>query len=571
MSVSRIQRRFVHFLRSLRLWFFGFLGLVALGSLYYFLATVGPRRVATSETVISQIDDPAMARLSAEVDELEKQYRQAAEANVMTPAMAETLVKAIDKQKELLRTFSKAGFDQSTRLVRLEAELDSVRAREKNALIERLEKDGEELLAAGKTDEAGEKLRDALRLQREVNLSAATSRHKNYVRETSLSQAVAAVDAAPLRREFEAALDAARKAAAEQRWSEALTAYTTARDMQARINREYGRTRYSDLAGADRLEAEIESLNAAGIASDIDEREKAGDEAAKQGLMREAAGFYAEAGTLQLQVNQNYTRSRFVSSQRIENLETKRQTALSSETAEALAALDREIAAHLARREVVAAEQKLDEAARLSDRLFTQFPKSTRLDGALRIKIAYLMLRRTDFRMLQDEVYDRLVPLPGATERLMLRTEVPQSLYVLVMNTNPSRNPGRSLPVDSVSWLDATEFCNRLSWLLGRTVRLPSGDEFRVAVGDELGASWDRQNSGGRTQEVGRKEANASGFSDLTGNVAEWTLADAGTDRAEVVGGSYLDEPETLRKFNTEQRAKSDRARHVGFRIVVEL
>ena len=555
----------------MRIWLFGAIGLAALGYFYYFLTTIGPRKVGGSTTVITAPDDPAIAKLSDEIGELEKQYRQAADAKLITPESTEALMKAVEKQKELLRTFANAGLDQSTRLVRLETELDSVRAREKVVLVDRLEKDGEELLNGDKVDAAGEKLREALKLQREVNLSSASSRYKNYVRETSLAQLVAAVEAAPLHREVEAALAAARKAADEQRWSDALTAYTAARDAQARINREFGRTRYADLAGADRMSSEIESLNAAGIAADIEAREKAGDQSVVGGRQVAAAALFEEAETLQLQVNKNYSRSRFVSSQRIEDLEIKRQTALSAETADAIKALDGIIRTHLSRRQVVAAEQKIDEAAPLLEKLFRDFPKSRRLDGALRIKFAYLALRRTELRALQDEVYDLLLPMPGFADRLMLKTEVPQSLYVRVMNTNPSRNPGRTLPVDSVNWTDAQEFCMRLSWLLGATVRLPTPDEFRVALGEVGGEAWGSHNSDGHSHEVGRQKPNGSGFIDLLGNLGEWTFADPDADQAPVFGGSYLDAPEVLAKVPSELRQKSDRARHVGLRILVEM
>jgi len=572
MSAFRIKQYIVAVLCALRIWVFCGLGLAALGGLYYFLATIGPKRVENPSNIVTKPDDPVIARLSDEISALERTYRQAADARLITNESTEALVQAVEKQKELLRTFSGAGLDQSTRLGRLETELATVRAREKVRLVDGLEKDGEELLRTEKIDQAGEKLREALRLQREINGSSASSRYKNYVRETSLAQAIAAVEAAPLRREMESALAAARQATAEQRWADALTAYTSARDAQARINREYGRTRYADLAGADRLSAEIESLNAAGIASDIEAKEKAGDQAVIQRLSAEAAALFSEAGTLQLKVNQNYPRSRFVSSERIESLEVKRQTALSMELADSLEEFDRVISRNLHRRQIVAAEQRLGEAGLLAEKLFKEYPKSRRLDGSLRIKIAYLSLRRTDLRRLQDEIYDGLIPLPGVDDRLMFKTEVPQSLYAVVMNTNPSRNAGRSFPVDSVSWSDAQDFCMRVSWLLGASVRLPSQDEFRVALGAYgEGDVWSRDNSDGHSQEVGRQKPNAAGFNDLLGNLAEWCAADADSDKAPVLGGSYLLESSALVKVPTEFMIKSDRARHVGLRIVVEL
>lgn len=553
-----------------RPWLLGGAGLAALGWFFYFLTTLGPRSVADSSVVVTTLDDPAMASLSDEIGQLEKQYRQAADAKVTTPESTAALVAAVEKQRELLRTFTKAGLDQTTRLVRLETELDSVRATEKVVLVDRLERDGEDALSAGKLEEAGNQLREALRLQREVNLSSASSRYKNYVRETSLTQAVASVDAAPIKKEVDAAVAAARKAISEERWADALTAYTAARDAQDRINRQYGRTRYADLAGADRLSSEIESLNAAGIAAEIEAREKKGDDALLRQRHEEAASWFAQAETLQLQVNQNFPRSRFVSSQRIESLQVKRQTALSAPMADRVAELDAAIGDNLRKRQVVAAEQKIAEAGPLLEKMFATYPKSSRLDAALRIKFAYLALRGGDLRALQDDVYDRLLPLPGAEPRMLLRTEVSQALYVLVMSTNPSRNPGRTLPVDSVNWNDAQEFCTRLSWLLGANVRLPTADEFRVAAGDMPGGYWGSHNSEGRSREIGSQNPNTAGFYDLVGNLAEWTAADGEGTKALVFGGSYLDAPEVLNRVPAESRLKSDRARHVGLRVLVE-
>ncbi len=554
-----------------RPWFFGFLGVAAFGYLLYFISTMGPRRVGSAQIVMKALDDPVVDKLLHEIGELEKKFRSADAANLMTPEALDALAQALDKQRELIRVCPSAGTDQTTRLMRLDTELASARARDKISRIDRLEREGEEMLSGSEADQAVEKLREALRLQREVNSSSASSLYKNYVRETSLSQTISSIEAAPLKKEMDVFLEKARKATVEQRWSDALSAYTSARDMQTRINREFGRTRYANLADEDNLDAEIESLNAAGIVADIDAKEKAGDEAMAKKRVVEAAAFFADAGALQLRVNQTFKRSRFVSSQRIEDMEVKRQTALSSDIADVLADTDRAIEEYLKKRQIVAAEQKIQEAVKLVNKLFADFPKSLRLDGALKIKLTYLSLRLGVFRKLQDEVYEGLLPLPGAAERMLFKTEVPQSLYVMVMNINPSRNPGRTFPVDSVNWNDAQEFCTRLSWLLGTKVRLPSLDELHMAMGRCDSEMWSKQNSEGHSHEVGRLKPNAGGFYDLAGNLAEWTSAENAADKALVFGGSYLDEPEVLIKAPQESRLKSDRARHVGFRIIVEL
>ena len=139
------------------------------------------------------------------------------------------------------------------------------------------------------------------------------------------------------------------------------------------------------------------------------------------------------------------------------------------------------------------------------------------------------------------------------------------------MKSNPSRNPGRAFAVDSVNWFEAVNCCERLSWIMGRTVRLPTADEFRIAVADA--AVGDAIGGAEESLAMASGEPNAAGLYDLLGNLAEWLAAspsDAGGTPAPIAGGSYLDKAEDLTAVITREMPRSDRARHVGFRIVME-
>lgn len=126
--------------------------------------------------------------------------------------------------------------------------------------------------------------------------------------------------------------------------------------------------------------------------------------------------------------------------------------------------------------------------------------------------------------------------------------EVTQAQYEKVMRKNPSHFQGdvvggenANLPVDSVSWFDAVEFCKVLSDLpeekkAGRVYRLPTEVEWEYACragskaaysfGDEEGLlpeyGWFDRNSSGRTHTVGLLEPNRWRLYDMQGNVFEW-------------------------------------------------
>ena len=131
------------------------------------------------------------------------------------------------------------------------------------------------------------------------------------------------------------------------------------------------------------------------------------------------------------------------------------------------------------------------------------------------------------------------------------RYPVTQAQYAAVTGQSPSAYAAAQSPVENVSWMDAVRFCNMLSRAAGlgscyaidedgisatlaagsNGYRLPTEAEWEYACragtngpryGELVDIAWYRDNSQGRTHEVGQKQANGWGLHDTLGNVWEW-------------------------------------------------
>ena len=524
---------------------------LVMGAVYYFLATRGPRSVGSAAIRQESADDEELRKLTREVDALEARWREAQAQGRGAEADARAaLSSAVEKQRQRVRLDTRATPAESERLRELEQKVADADVSETLNRIAALEREANAARANDRHADAVERMRTALGLLETINRSNATASLKDLPRESRLKLDLEILEAEPLNKLAMNARARAELAARAERWDEVRAAFEEFRSVQARINREYPRTPFVDPAAEDEIDGRIQSLQATPLADTVREKVGGGEVNTRAGRHAEAARLFDLAFAAQEKINTQFPKSRQYSPSTLEDIEARRQTARSMEGIVELERLDLETTRLLSARDVAAAVKKISGSAQIVARVWREFPRSRKLDAILRERVEYRAARAATIAAIQDDVFARLRLVSSAERRSvqLLGSEMPQSLYARVADKNPSRNVGDAKPVDSVNWMEAQDFCRRLSWLLGRDVRLPTEELHRAAA---TGSA-------------------AKDFTGLSGGVAEWLDAPVADTHALVAGGSYLDTPEALGEMPMHRLPKTERARHVGFRIAIE-
>lgn len=543
---------------------------------FYFLTLLGPGEKVEYDYVY--IDPERESKdILKESEMLEDEFEKASLAAKVTEADIEKLRRAIALQEVYIDKARLIDRAPAERLLKLQTRLDDTEAAPLAEIIAELEKKALAAETEEKDSEAVEIYKQLYDLQSRINTDYPHSKYKDIRKSAQFDSRVKMFLARPMYLKSVEAENAAREALEKGDWATAQLQFEKAIETITQMNSTYPTSVYTDFARLQKLDIELDSLKSSSLAAKInDYLEKARSaEAAGDHIL--ASESYGDAVEVQKELNRLFPKSEHASDEKISDYEKKRVDAYSWKFAKEIVEQDKLLNRALYDGDFEKAKDISLNLLRKSEQFKTNFPRSQTVNDDLILRLRYITFMANNIPQIQKQVLGNLQKIEGFDSVEMLKTEVPQDLFILIMQENPSRdsdNPRK--PVDSVTAEEISRFCNRLSWILGRNVSLPSKAQFKAAVGslryaDLNEISWNNINSGGHTHPVATKKPNDRGFYDLLGNVGEYVISDDedAVSGYKIIGGGAQTQTDSMLDLSEFSMDEKQRNRMVGFRIVV--
>ncbi len=536
----------------------------------YLLTLFSPGAVE-DESFMYVGSDKENAELLLESERLEKEFEEKATKLGMTEQVIELLRKAIRHQEVYIDRAITRDRAPAERLIKLKTRLQNLEAKPLSEVVDSLEKKAKEAEARNDIVGAEKYFSQAYSMQNKINIDYGLSEYKNVHRALSFDNLAKMMKSRPIYLQSVEAEKKAREAINSQKWDVAKDEFEKAIAYLSKINSEFPNSIYTDFSRLQSLDIELESLKSASLYMKLESMLKKAEEAKAKKDFPSAAEAYGDAEELQRTINKIYPHSRHSSEENLAKLQKDKVNALSWDYANAINSLEAKLADSIKKGDVESAAEIATNLLYKAEQFVADDLRSELVNPDLVLKLRYINFMIREISQVQALVKRDLISIGSIS---MLKSEVSQKLFKLVMKENPSRYVGDDLPVDSVSYEDVERFCTRLSWLMSEKITLPSVEEFKNATGslryaDLNDISWNNRNSGGRTHPVATKKANDKGFYDLLGNVEEFVQAQSGSDEIPVIGGSAQTTTDSILDFARKTVDAKTRNRVLGFRIVV--
>lgn len=557
----------------------GFIALILLFlSGMWLLSKLGPRAVSDTDLQRKAAINPIeLAERRAEVTKLQAQFDVLSGDGVVTTEDLEVIQAAIRKQRELVKLVDYPDAGDLDLLVALEERYATQAGGVLHSASIEAEEASQVAASEGRRADAITAITRAIELQDKINTLYARGEYRDSTRLRRMQIQRENLEAEPLAQRATEMTQEARLLMTENP-ARAGQLLSEASALHQRLARDYSSSRFTSRPALREVEALLLDVEAAGLVCRRELKRKEAAGAVEEGRYEDGAAAIEAAIRIQQDLTKRFPGSSYARADELAVLEQDRQSALSTGLARSVEAKQATLRTLLRERKISAAGPLVSDLFREIKQLHDQYQSSRFLDQDRLLEARYLNLKRDDLGAIQNAVYERLRPVPGSTSRQMLAVEVSQLLYSLVMGRNPSSQKGDSLPVESVEYSSALEFCERLGWIMGFPVGLPSRSDFERALGEVdvnivSETAWSAQNSERKIQPVGSRASNSAGFFDLLGNVSEWIddLRPEDERQALVLGGSVRDSIESLERVPSAYVSRTERNRFTGFRMVMDV
>ncbi len=344
--------------------------------------------------------------------------------------------------------------------------------------------------------------------------------------------------------------------------------------LEADFTEKYRDVLNTEFNRVDKLNARLETIRSSPLQLVLETTQKQANEAEALNDWSKAANLWEDTLRQISKIINQYPLSAYADRKKETELVRRRNLARSHPEGEGIQAEAVEMRQLLQRGQIDSALTKARSLQTRMVKIEMNNPGAFAVDSPLVQEVEYITKHEGSMRVLLS-LLDRLIlPIPGEPNKRMLKHEVAQSLYSLVVGKNPSAVVRGTAPAESVSYDDAVQFCRQISWLTGRSVRLPRLAEIQLAAGNlsalpARAQAWTFDSTDGLTvMDVATSQPNSIGFYDILGNVEEWVESAPNTSVATVVGGNVNWVPTT--GLPQRQIQKKERSRTLGFRFVIE-
>lgn len=500
-------------------------------AIFYFASLSKGSNEIYAETEAVQRDPVEAEKKLAESQSFESQFNAVHEfkKDKITSEDIDIFEKAVTAYSQHL-AYAGTSATYNPRMEQMRKQLHDLRADIIRASTTQLEQEAEILASQKKYAEAEPLFAQAAKLEFRITQEFPLATKKNHARANFLENRARTMHAIPMQLEAQTLTQEGEAALAEGNWPKANTALAQALVIEKDLWRDYRNVIISNDTKIRRLQTLLTTIASA---SDYERREQhsnAALAAEAEGKWILAAQEWERAYDAQCTIMRSFPQSLYADEAQKERLNVNRANAAVHEEFADLEKKYAELRAEIRSRKTARVTLLAKQILRQAERILHNEPESTLVSPEFLSELRYMDIKAPDIADVQKSFFEMLLPVPGAPANVkMTAAEITQALYTFVMPFNPSASNDLLRPAESVDFNDATEFCRRLSLLVGCEVRLPTKAEFAAAAGtpsaDALPAqAWLLENSSGLVRIGKTRDANANGFFDLYGNVSEWVL-----------------------------------------------